>query len=123
MLDLKGLQVSGSVQGRSIIGRINAARPLAVAGGLYDLTPPFSDPVFGVVVTALPSASVRSGIGLAYEMKNVMVSSLTRPTVPSGSFVISDHPIPGLFALVMSAGFNDLAAALKTSGGGQITVG
>ncbi len=123
MLDLKGLQVSGSVQGRSIVGRIGAAGPVAVTGGLYDLTPPFSDPVFGTVVTALPAATVRTGIGLSYEIKNVMVSSVTRPTVPSGSFVISDHPIPGLFALVMSSGFNDLAAALKSSGGGQITVG
>lgn len=121
MLNLKGNLLTGNVKGTPISGMIGVSEGSALLPGVYDLTPPVTDPVFGVVVTAVPLA-VRSTMGYAYDLKNVMVSSVAKTVAPAGAFIITERSVPGRSGLVMSAGFGNLASALRTSGGAQITI-
>lgn len=122
MLNLKGNLLTGNVKGTPISGMIGVSEGSALLPGVYDLTPPVTDPVFGVVITAVPT-SVRGARVSQYTFENTMVSSsIKNANEPAGAFIITERSVPGRSGLVMSAGFGNLASVLRASGGAQITI-
>lgn len=120
MLNLRDGQLSGQLVGQTLLGSLHPAAGSRPAPGVYRLMPPVDDPVFGVVVTALP---LRQTAGtLQYVLKDVYVTSVHRSGAPSGSFVISGKHLPGVDSQVMRVGFDALVAALQSSSGCELTI-
>ena len=95
MLTLRGKLLSGDVKGMPFSGMISASAVTAVLiPGVYDLTPPVTDPIFGVVATAVPT-SVRGASGWKYTIENTLVSSVKNASEPVGALIITEKSVPG----------------------------
>ena len=121
-LTLSNNTLSGNLMGTPVYGMTRSpfggASPPA---GVYAISPPVSDPMFGMyaILTPVTGASSAGGSSLvgAY---GKFFRKAERP--PDPVFVLSDRVIPGRNCIVMSLGFADAMSALQSAGGGQITI-
>ena len=135
---LRGTTLIGHIGGRTIHLMIQPRG--APPPGNYEIHPPVQDPVYGMVALMVPTAGPASyanapaalspyqpvKLGTPAYVKMVSpAAGLTRvesPTRGPQVFVISDKPIPGRNAVVISSGFADLMDALHAHGGATIQV-
>lgn len=121
MLRLSGGALSGSLQGRVVAGQTRQGAGAKLIPGRYRLLPPVDDPIFGLVVMALPIRLAPTGF--SYDLKNVLVSSSHRMGLPDGGFVLSERQLPGVPTLIIYNGHAGLGTAVReAAGSAELTV-
>jgi hypothetical protein len=137
-LTLSNNTLSGNLMGTPVYGMTRSALGGASPpAGLYNISPPVSDPMFGVYAVLTPvtgGSSSLASTGKHFDRKlfdpvnfdhKHFFPKLQIPKGPgtlSQVLVLSDRVIPGRNCIVMSLGFADMMSALQSAGGGQITI-
>jgi hypothetical protein len=133
-LTLSNNALSGNLMGTPVYGMTRSAfGGTPPPAGIYDISPPVGDPMFGMYAILTPvtggapgggSSSV-AGFGKFFHKPDDVFPKLQIPKgpgSPSQMLVLSDRVIPGRNCIIVSLGFADMMNALQSAGGGRITI-